>query len=71
MPISNWSKQRGRFVCSCGNHGGRSCDLFVLGFLYRNEQNEGRRGGAYYVYELDMEPAIVFDICDALHVSPD
>jgi len=34
-------------------------DLHMLGFLIRHEQNQGRSGGQYYEYELDLDPNIV------------
>lgn len=37
-------------------------DLHMLGFLVRHEHNEGRGGGQYYEYELDLEPGIVLDV---------
>jgi len=37
-------------------------DLHMLGFLVRHERNEGRSGGMYYEYELDLEPSIVLDV---------
>ena len=37
-------------------------DLYMLGFLVRHERNEGRSGGLYYEYELDLDPAIVLDV---------
>ena len=36
-------------------------DLHMLGFLRRDEQNKGLRGGQYYEYELDLDPAIVLE----------
>lgn len=37
-------------------------DLHMLGFLVRHERNEGRSGGLYYEYELDLDPSIVLDV---------
>ena len=34
----------------------------MLGFLVRHERNEGRSGGLYYEYELDLDPSIVLDV---------
>lgn len=34
-------------------------DLHMLGFLIRHEQNQGRSGGQYYEYELDLDPNII------------
>lgn len=33
----------------------------MFGFLRRDEQNKGLRGGQYYEYELDLDPAIVLE----------
>lgn len=42
-------------------------DLVMLGFLDRTEQNEGRAGGRIHLYSLNMEPQVVFEVCDGLH----
>lgn len=34
-------------------------DLHMLGFLIRHERNQGRSGGQYYEYELDLDPNII------------
>ncbi|ELY55813.1 Cdc6/Cdc18 family protein [Natronococcus jeotgali] len=36
-------------------------DLHMLGFLIRHERNQGRSGGQYYEYELDLDPLIVLE----------
>lgn len=36
-------------------------DLHMLGFLLRHEQNQGRNGGQYYEYELDLDPMVVLE----------
>ncbi|RZV10866.1 orc1/cdc6 family replication initiation protein [Natrinema hispanicum] len=36
-------------------------DLHMLGFLIRNERNQGLSGGQYYEYELDLDPTIVLE----------
>ena len=41
-------------------------DLYMLGFLLRREENEGRKGGSYHEYDLDMDPDVVFEVCDEL-----
>lgn len=41
-------------------------DLNMLGFLVRQEHNEGRSGGSYFMYELDMDPSVVFEVCNEL-----
>lgn len=48
---------------SIQNHLG---DLHMLGFLVRQERNEGRSGGSYYMYELDMDSDVVFEVCNEL-----
>nr|WP_241431730.1 hypothetical protein [Natronorubrum bangense] len=35
--------------------------LHTLGFLVRYEHNQGRSGGIYYEYELDLDPEIVLE----------
>lgn len=35
--------------------------LHTLGFLVRHEHNQGRSGGVYYEYELDLDSQIVLD----------
>lgn len=37
-------------------------DLHMLGFLIRHERNEGQSGGAYYEYELDLDPETVIKV---------
>lgn len=44
-------------------------DLTMLGFLTQNQVNEGRGGGVYHEYELDMTPDVVFGTCDELFAS--
>lgn len=39
-------------------------DLSMLGFITRREKNNGRAGGAYFEYELDLDPAVVFEVRD-------
>jgi cell division control protein 6 len=36
-------------------------DLHMLGFLRREERNQGLKGGQYFEYQLDMDPAIVIE----------
>ncbi|MDQ2052060.1 orc1/cdc6 family replication initiation protein [Natronolimnohabitans sp. A-GB9] len=36
-------------------------DLHMLGFLLKHERNQGRSGGQYYEYELDLDPMIVLE----------
>jgi len=36
-------------------------DLYMLGFLCRNDRNHGLSGGHYYEYELDLDPEIVLE----------
>ncbi|GAB6878893.1 DNA replication protein Orc8 [Halorubrum gandharaense] len=36
-------------------------DLHMLGFLVRHERNQGRGGGQYYEYELDLDAGIVLE----------
>jgi len=42
-------------------------DLYMLGFLLRSEENEGRKGGSYHEYDLDMDADVVFAVCDKLN----
>jgi cell division control protein 6 len=42
-------------------------DLVMLGFLDRTEKNEGRAGGRNHLYTLNMDAAVVFEVCDDLH----
>lgn len=53
---------------SIQNHLG---DLHMLGFLVRTEVNEGRRGGSYHEYDLDMDAPVVFEVCNNLDVEDD
>jgi orc1/cdc6 family replication initiation protein len=48
---------------SIRNHLG---DLQMLGFLIRNEVNQGQSGGRSYTHELDMDPSVVFEACNEL-----
>lgn len=41
-------------------------DLTMLGFLTQTQINEGRGGGVYHEYELDMTPDVVFGTCNEL-----
>jgi cell division control protein 6 len=45
-------------------------DLTMLGFLTQTQINEGRGGGVYYEYELDMTPEVVSETCDDLFATP-
>jgi len=36
-------------------------DLAMLGILDQRAKNEGRAGGQYYEYELDLDPKIVLE----------
>jgi cell division control protein 6 len=41
-------------------------DLAMQGILHRNTRNEGRAGGKYYVYDLDVAVEMVIDVVDDL-----
>jgi len=51
---------------SIQNHLG---DLHMLGFLVKTEVNEGRRGGSYHKYDLDMDATVVFEVCNSLDAN--
>ena len=36
-------------------------DLHMLGFLQRDKRNQGRSGGQYFEYQLDLEPELVIE----------
>lgn len=44
-------------------------DLTMLGFLERNEHNDGRAGGAHYQYGLALDPTIVLETRDAIEAE--
>jgi len=41
-------------------------DLAMQGILSRNTRNEGRAGGKYYVYDLDVAVDMVLDVIEDL-----
>jgi orc1/cdc6 family replication initiation protein len=44
-------------------------DLSMLGFLSRFERNEGRSGGVYHEYELNLDPEAVFDVREEIEAE--
>jgi len=46
-------------------------DLHMLGFLTRQERNQGLSGGQYYEYELDLDPEIVIKTRERIEAEAD
>jgi len=44
-------------------------DLDMLGFVTQHERNEGRSGGQYYEFELDLEPGPVLETREEIEAS--
>ncbi|MFD1512495.1 orc1/cdc6 family replication initiation protein [Halomarina rubra] len=50
---------------------GHLSELHMLGFFSQHERNEGRSGGHYFEYELDLDAAIVLETRESLELGED
>ena len=61
-----WSHDLLTTLKSVQNH---LVDLTMLGFLERTERNDDRADGIHYLYELTLDPEVVFGTWEAIEIE--